>query len=119
GQVAELHRVEQDAGGGGALHQRGHEALLALHPAQVGRRVDVPGPDVLQGLAAVQGVPAGGEVEPGVGVLEALVGADLHTADDIDGLHEAGEVQLQVVVDLHPGHLLDRAHGQLRTALGV
>ena len=52
--VAELHRVQQDAAAGGPVDQRGQEALLALHPAQVGGAVDVPGADVLQGLAAVR-----------------------------------------------------------------
>ncbi len=77
------------------------------------------GADVLEGLAAVEAVRARGQVEAGVGVLEAADGADLHAADGVDGLHEAGEVDLHVVVDLHLGHLLDRPHGQLRPALRV
>lgn len=74
---------------------------------------------VLQGLATAEAVAAGQQVEAGVAVPHGLGRADLHAAHRVDRLHEAGEVDLQVVVDLHPGHVLHGPHGQVGPTLRV
>ena len=70
--ITELDRVQEHPGRRGLRDERGEEALLALHPAQVARPVGVPGAHVLERLAAVERVRADGHVEPGVRVLERL-----------------------------------------------
>lgn len=62
---------------------------------------------------------ARGEVETGVRVLQRPGRADLHPAQGVHRLHEAGEVDLQVVVDLDARQLFDGPHGQTGPALGV
>ncbi len=119
GDLLELHRVQQHPAVGRLVHERGEESLLPLHPAQVGGAVEVAGAYVLQGPAAVEGAGAGRQVEPGVGVPERPHGAHLDAADRVDGLHEAGEVDLHVVIDVDAGEALDGAYGQRGAALGV
>ena len=46
------------------LDHLGHEPLLAVHAAEVGVAVDVPGAHVLQRLAAAQLVGAAGRFSP-------------------------------------------------------
>ncbi len=119
GDVLEADRVHQDAGGGDLVDEGGEEALLAVHPAEVGGGVDMAGADVLERLAAAQEVLSRGQVQPGETVPERARGADLHPADRIHAVHEAGEVDLQIVVDMHPRHVLDGPYGQIGAALGI
>ncbi len=62
---------------------------------------------------------AGGQIQPRVRVLHRPSRADLDPADRVHRLHEAGEVDLQIVVDLDLGHVLDGPHGQGRPTLRV
>lgn len=101
------------------MDQRRQEPLLALHPAEVRGAVDMPGADVLEGLPAVERRLPGGQIEAAVAVLQRPYGADVHPADGVHAAHEAGEVDLQVVVDVHTRHVLDGADRQPRPALGV
>nr|WP_059007261.1 hypothetical protein [Streptomyces specialis] len=77
----------------------------------------MPGADVRQGLGAVQPAGAGRQVETGVLVAQRDRGAQLHAAHLVHRAHEAGEADLQVVVDADAGHVLDGAHHERRTAV--
>ena len=84
--------------------------------------------DVVQGVGAAQPLVAGLDVDlrvaladpqPRVGVVVAAVDVGVHTADRVDSVLEAAELDVDDVVDLQPGELLDRLHCQRRTAQRV
>ena len=91
--------------------QRPHdEVLLAADPPEVGGAVgppapvlvdlEVAGPDVREGLLAVEGdAPGLLDVEAGPGVAGRVGEVHVDPVDDVDEVLEAGEVDLDVVVD--------------------
>ena len=95
------------------------ELLLVLRTVQVAAREGVPRPDEGQRLLAVQGLLARLEVGAGLLVLEGLRDVDLHAADRVHDVGEAGEADLGVVVDAQAGVVLDGADQQLGAVLRV
>ena len=94
------------------------EVLLALDAPEVTARILAPlsvaellemaTAGVLQGLQAVEDVAAGLLVEPGVLVTGDVQEADLGAPDGVDDVLEAGEVDLDHVMDRDPEFLRDR-----------
>ena len=58
------------------------------------------------------------DVQARARVVQVLLRADGDAADRVDGVDEAAEADLDVVVDVDSGVLLDRLHQQPRTAVG-
>src|SRR5690606_5807395 len=102
------------AGAGDLGDHLAQEALLAGDAAEVA--VDVASTHERQRLRAVEVHAAGVDVQPGPGVAQRLLDVEGHPADRVDGVDEAGEVHLHVVVDGDAGELLDRVHQALRAA---
>ena len=92
---------------------------LALPALDVAGRVRLAGARVAERRPAVGVLAALLDVQPGVLVLQRLLRADLDAAERVDHLDEAAEADLDVVVDLQPGGLLDRLHQQLGAAEGI
>src|SRR5262249_55995490 len=82
------------------------EDLLAVDPLQVRTLPDVPFADERQRLRALHEAPAGGQVQLGSRVLDGVGQTDGDPADVIDDLPEAEEVDLDEVVDVNMGELL-------------
>jgi hypothetical protein len=104
------------AGARGLAQDGGHELLLVIDPGQVGRREGMPVPGVLQGGDAVDVMDAGGQAQAAVGVVHGERQADVDSAERVDDLDEAQEVDLDVVVDGQAGRRRDGRHHQLRAA---
>ena len=58
-------------------------------------------------------------MQAAVGVVYGEREADVDAAHGVDDLDEAEEVDLDVVIDLQAGRLLDGAHHQLRAAEAI
>ena len=95
------------------MHQRRHELALVGHPVQVGARGRA-GADVAERGPSVQLLAAGGQVDAGQRVADGLGRAHGDAADGVDHGGEAVEPDLGVVVEPHPGGLLDRLGQQRR-----
>ena len=93
------------------LGQRGDERLLPLDPADVAAVADaVADPHVGERLLAVQGPGAGRNGDAVLRAVDVLGHADLDAVDGIHHVLEAAEVDDDVVVDAHPGGLLELLH---------
>jgi hypothetical protein len=110
----EPQRVQQRAAGGQLADHRGDEALLALDAVDVPARQARALPHEGQRLLAADRRDAGGQVDAGLGLARGPGQAHLHAVEVVDDLPEAVEVDLHVVVDAHPGQLLDRLDQQPR-----
>ena len=111
--------VQQHRGTRGFVHHAGHESLLALHPADVGGGVELPGAHVGQGIAALEGRTSRRQLQPRGRVVDVRRHADVDPAEGVDHLDEAREVDLEVVVDPYAGGVLHGLHEQRRAAVGV
>ncbi len=76
------------------------ERVVPAHPLVAGLDVDLRGPRFGRDVIAA-------------------VDVDIDAADRVHRVGEAGEVDVDDVVDLEPGELLDHLEGLVRTALGV
>ena len=126
--------VDQPAQGGrvadalrdGPLERDPEEVLLAVDPAEVAARVELPlvvpedlvvlaGPGEGERLGAVERPAARvRDGEPGAAGADRLVEVDGHPADRVDELLERREVDLHVVVDRDAEVQLDRLDEALR-----
>ncbi len=104
-----------------ALHLL-EEELLALHAREVARLVVAEAHEV-ERLLAVHELVAGLEVDGLPArpwrVVVAVVDGDVDAAEDVDDVPEAGEVDLDVVVDRQAGERGERLHRAGRPAVGV
>ena len=110
-------RIEPHRGAAGLVHHRGHELTLVDHSVQVGPR-GRPGSHVAQCVAAVEGLAARGQVDPGQRVIDRIGRAHLDTTERVDHHREAVETHLGVVVEMQARRLLDGLGQQRRAALG-
>ena len=93
--------------------------LLPLDPAEVGAGVEVAGAHVGQPGLPVDVAGPLRQPQPGLVVAQPHRRAHVHPADGVHQPDEAEEVDLQVVVDPHPGGPLDGGHRQRRATEGV
>lgn len=107
GEGAVAGRDEDGRGVGRLLHHGAEELPLPFGAAQVAARVVVSGPDVAQGVLAVEGLAASLEVDPGQLVLHIPGDADIHASEAVNDPGEATEADLEISVDMQTGRLLD------------
>ena len=124
--VAALRNADQpvDAGqraaGDHLGDQRADERLLALDPADVAAVADaVADPHVGERLLAVQRPRALLDGDAVLRAVDVLGHTDLDAVDGVDHVLEAAEVDDDVVVDAHPGGLLELLDRAGRPAVGV
>src|SRR5680860_1833649 len=58
------------------------------------------------------------EVEPGIFVVDVVLGSDLDAANGIDDVDESAEADLYVIVDPDPGVRFDRLNEQFGASIG-
>src|SRR5258708_3630182 len=115
-----LGEAVQDAGLQYLLHQADHQQLVALDPLQVRAEAKAfSQPPELQRPVALENVPSGLETEV---VIAARVDrgwqADRHTADGVDHADEAGEVELDEVVEADARRMLNGFPQAVGSAVG-
>ncbi|MCO5594547.1 hypothetical protein L7F22_048579 [Adiantum nelumboides] len=98
-QVGDGRRVGEGARREEPVGQSREERLLAADPVEVPLGQPVPLPDELQGLGALHGLRARGEVRAGVAVAHRGPEAHRDAAERAGDLGEPGQVDLGVVVD--------------------
>src|SRR5262245_24695238 len=110
------------------MRQCAHEVLLPADATEIRSGIRAPltvlevlveaRTDVGEGLLAAEVLAAGLlDIEPALDVARGCREVDGHTADRVDDVAEAGEVDLQVVPDRHVEVLLDRLDDALRSGI--
>src|SRR5205807_97424 len=100
--------IAEQAAGLHSLHEAGHQVLLALDPLQVRALADVALTPKGQRLEAPDVMPARAQVQAGLRVVDGPGQADVHPADVVDQVLEAGEGEPDVMVDPDARLALDR-----------
>ena len=111
GDLVERRQIAQGALGLQLARQRGHELLLRADAGLVAAVAEGrPGAQEGQGLLALDRGGACRQLEPGFGVFDLVVHADLHAAHAARQLGHGVEVGEHEVIDAQAGELIDRCH---------
>ena len=102
------HGTRTVEGRRGLAHHGSEELALPLGPAEVALGVGVAGPDVAEGVLAVEGLAALLQVDVRLVVLDVAGHAHVDAAEAVDDAGEPAEADLDVAVDGQSGRLLER-----------